>query len=120
VVVRIYNQLWNSTLLTHSPASSFPASLLESRGLVITAPSKDCDFVSRCFYPKLNVPEDPVTGSAHTFLAPIWAAKLSKTEMTARQLSARGGLLHVRLAGQRVFITGEAVLFMRGEIPFEL
>ena len=95
---------------------------LPGRGLVITAASADpnFDFVSRCFYPKLDVPEDPVTGSAHTYLTPIWAEKLGKQEMTARQISARGGILKVRLAGERVFITGQAVLFMEGEIPFEL
>ena len=93
---------------------------INGRGLVITAASKEYDFVSRCFYPKLNVPEDPVTGSAHTYLTPLWAGKLSKTEMLARQLSPRGGTLRVRLEGRRVFITGQAVLFMQGEIPFEL
>lgn len=93
---------------------------VDGRGLVITARSQDFDFVSRCFYPKLNVPEDPVTGSAHTYLTPLWAGKLGKTEMVARQLSPRGGTLHVRLEGQRVFITGNAVLFMQGEIPFDL
>lgn len=93
---------------------------VDGRGLILTAPSTDYDFVSRCFYPKLNVPEDPVTGSAHTYLTPLWASKLGKTVMTARQLSARGGVLKVRLEGPRVFITGNAVLFMRGEIPFDL
>lgn len=93
---------------------------VDGRGLVITAKSKDYDFVSRCFYPKLNVPEDPVTGSAHTYLTPLWAAKLGKTEMVAKQLSPRGGILRVRLAPPRVFITGQAVLFMKGEIPFDL
>ena len=93
---------------------------LDGRGLIITAASRDYDFVSRCFYPKLNVPEDPVTGSAHTYLTPLWAGKLGKTEMIARQMSARGGTLRVRLEGKRVFITGGAVLFMQGEIPFEL
>ena len=92
------------------------------RGMVITAASAaaDFDFVSRCFYPKLDVPEDPVTGSAHTYLTPIWAEKLGKKEMTARQISARGGTLKVRLEGERVYITGQAVLFMQGEIPFDL
>ncbi|MBP5521270.1 MAG: PhzF family phenazine biosynthesis protein [Bacteroidales bacterium] len=94
--------------------------LLEGRGLVITAPSEEYDFVSRCFYPKLNVPEDPVTGSAHTYLTPLWAGKLGKKEMRAKQLSARGGVLKVKLDGARVFITGNAVLFMKGEIPFDL
>ncbi|MBR0500952.1 MAG: PhzF family phenazine biosynthesis protein [Bacteroidales bacterium] len=93
---------------------------IEGRGLIITAVSKEFDFVSRCFYPKLNVPEDPVTGSAHTYLTPFWAGKLGKTEMVAKQLSPRGGLLRVRIEGERVFITGNAVLFMKGEIPFDL
>ena len=78
------------------------------------------DFVSRCFYPKLDVPEDPVTGSAHTYLTPLWAGKLGRAEMTARQVSRRGGTLRVRLAGDRVFITGSARLFMHGDIPFDL
>ena len=93
---------------------------VEGRGLILTAPSREYDFVSRCFYPKLNVPEDPVTGSAHTQLAPFWAGRLGKKELTARQVSPRGGLLHLRLAGDRVFITGQAVLFMEGQIPFDL
>ena len=93
---------------------------VEGRGFVITAAADNCDFVSRCFYPKLDVPEDPVTGSAHTYLTPIWAAKLGRAEMTARQLSRRGGTLRVRLAGDRVFITGSARLFMSGDIPFDL
>ncbi len=93
---------------------------IEGRGLIITAASREYDFVSRCFYPKLNVPEDPVTGSAHTYLTPLWAGRLGKTEMVARQLSPRGGLLRVRLEGQRVSISGNAVLFMQGEIPFDL
>ena len=93
---------------------------VEGRGLILTAPSREYDFVSRCFYPKLNVPEDPVTGSAHAQLAPFWAGRLGKTELTARQVSPRGGILHLRLAGDRVFITGQAVLFMEGEIPFDL
>jgi len=93
---------------------------VEGRGLVITSGSRECDFVSRCFYPKLNVPEDPVTGSAHTYLTPLWARKLTKTEMVAEQLSPRGGTLRVRLEDRRVFITGNAVLFMQGEIPFDL
>ena len=101
---------------------------LDGRGLIITAragaeseaESGKYDFVSRCFYPKLNVPEDPVTGSAHTYLTPLWAGKLARTEMVARQLSPRGGTLRVRLEGRRVSITGNAVLFMQGEIPFDL
>ena len=93
---------------------------LDGRGLIMTSESGRYDFVSRCFYPKLNVPEDPVTGSAHTYLTPFWAGKLGKKEMTARQISSRGGVLKVSLEDGRVFITGNAVLFMQGEIPFDL
>jgi PhzF family phenazine biosynthesis protein len=92
---------------------------VDGRGLIITAPSEEYDFVSRCFYPKLNVPEDPVTGSAHTYLTPFWAGRLGKKTMVARQISPRGGVLKVSLDGDRVFITGQAVLFMEGEIPFD-
>ena len=93
---------------------------IDGRGLIMTAPSVAYDFVSRCFYPKLNVPEDPVTGSAHTQLTPLWAERLGKQEMTAKQISRRGGVLRVSLQNGRVFITGNAVLFMEGEIPFDL
>ena len=93
---------------------------IDGRGLILTAPSEAYDFVSRCFYPKLNVPEDPVTGSAHTQLTPFWAERLGKQEMTAKQISHRGGILRVSLQNGRVFITGNAVLFMDGEIPFDL
>ena len=93
---------------------------LEGRGLILTAASKEYDFVSRCFYPKLDVPEDPVTGSAHTYLTPFWAARLGKREMVAKQISRRGGILRVALGNNRVYITGQAVLFMQGDIPFNL
>ena len=93
---------------------------IDGRGLILTAPSEAYDFVSRCFYPKLNVPEDPVTGSAHTQLTPFWAERLGKQEMTAKQISRRGDILRVSLQNGRVFITGNAVLFMDGEIPFDL
>ena len=93
---------------------------LKGRGLILTAESKEYDFVSRCFYPKLAVPEDPVTGSAHTYLTPFWAARLGKREMVAKQISRRGGILRVSLGNDRVHITGNAVLFMQGDIPFDL
>lgn len=100
---------------------------VEGRGIVMTAPSREFDFVSRCFYPKLDVPEDPVTGSAHTYLTPFWAERLglilpdgSSSEMRARQISRRGGDLKVRLAAGRVYISGSACLFMQGDIPFDL
>lgn len=92
---------------------------IDGRGLIMTAPSDKYDFVSRCFYPKLNVPEDPVTGSAHTYLGPFWAERLGKRELYAKQISSRGGVLKVVAGENRVYITGKAVLFMCGEIPFD-
>ncbi len=104
-----------------TPASNLPHSSL-APAVTPAADLMPCryDFVSRCFYPKLNVPEDPVTGSAHTYLTPLWAARLGKAGMTARQLSRRGGTLRVRLGSGRVYITGSACLFMQGDIPFDL
>ncbi len=89
---------------------------LENRGVVVTAPGIDVDFVSRCFYPKLRVNEDPVTGSAHCQLAPYWANKLSKTELTARQLSARGGEVHCHYDSPRVVLVGSAMDYLSGTI----
>lgn len=92
---------------------------LPGAGVIVTAPGRaggEADFVSRCFFPKLGIPEDPVTGSAHSSLIPLWAERLGKTEMIARQLSARGGRLNCRLAGERVFIGGQAALYLEGEI----
>lgn len=85
-------------------------------GYIITAPGKEVDFVSRFFAPGEGIPEDPVTGSAHCTLIPYWAKRLNKTEMVARQLSRRGGVLYCRDAGERVKIGGKAVTFMHGKI----
>jgi len=86
-------------------------------GVVATAPGPaGVDFVSRFFAPEVGVPEDPVTGSAHSTLIPFWAAKLGKTELFARQESARGGELWCRLRGERVDIGGYAVTYLRGQI----
>jgi PhzF family phenazine biosynthesis protein len=84
--------------------------------ITITAPGKDCDFVSRSFVPDAGIPEDPVTGSAHCTLVPYWAELLGKPRLHARQVSARGGELWCEQAGDRVKIAGRAVLYMRGEI----
>ena len=87
------------------------------RGIIVTAPGADgIDFVSRFFGPQVGVPEDPVTGSAHTQLVPYWAARLGKPELRARQVSARGGDLWCELRGDRVLISGYAVTYLRGEI----
>jgi predicted PhzF superfamily epimerase YddE/YHI9 len=84
--------------------------------VIATAPGQEVDFVSRCFYPKYGVNEDPVTGSAHTLLAPYWANRLGKKQMVARQLSKRGGELRLNYNGARTEISGEAVTFLRGKI----
>jgi predicted PhzF superfamily epimerase YddE/YHI9 len=89
---------------------------LEQYGTIVTAPGDDCDFVSRFFAPRVGVPEDPVTGSAHCVLTPYWAERLGKNKLHARQLSARGGQLWCELAGDRVKMAGHAVLYLHGEI----
>ena len=89
---------------------------LDLRGVIVTAPGQDVDFVSRFFGPKYGIPEDPVTGSAHCTLAPYWAARLAKTRLSARQLSRRGGELECELVGERVLLYGRSVKFMEGEI----
>lgn len=85
-------------------------------GLIATAKGDDCDFVSRYFAPNDSILEDPVTGSAHCTLIPFWSGRLHKTEMTAKQLSSRGGTLYCKYMGDRVKIGGNAVLYMSGEI----
>jgi len=85
-------------------------------GLVVTAKGNEHDFVSRYFAPYAGIPEDPVTGSIHATLAPYWVEKLGKTKLSAFQRSKRGGHLLCELAGDRVFITGSAVTFMKAEI----
>lgn len=87
-----------------------------ARGVITTAKGKEVDFVSRFFAPAVGVNEDPVTGSAHTTLIPFWAKRLNKNELTALQLSARGGQLWCTLSGDRVYIAGKAVTYLRGEI----
>ena len=88
------------------------------RGVLVTAPGENCDFVSRCFFPNAGIDEDPVTGSAHTTLVPYWAKRLLKTKLIARQISERGGYLECELAenGEKVLLTGNGVTYMRGEI----
>lgn len=88
------------------------------RGVIVTsrAQSSDCDFVSRFFAPGSGVDEDPVTGSAHCCLGPFWSARLDKTDLIARQVSARGGLLKVGVRGERVLLSGQAITVLRGEL----
>jgi PhzF family phenazine biosynthesis protein len=92
---------------------------VEARGVIVTSATDEkspYDFVSRFFAPQSGVPEDPVTGSAHCALAPYWAAKLGATDLVAYQASARGGELRLRLLGDRVELSGEAVTVLRGEL----
>lgn len=84
--------------------------------VIVTAPGRECDFVSRFFAPAKGVPEDPVTGSAHCTLIPYWSQRLGKSELYARQISRRGGELWCRDLGQRVRIAGKAVKFLEGFI----
>lgn len=85
-------------------------------GLFVTAPSRTYDFVSRTFFPKLKINEDPVCGSAHCDLIPYWAKRLGKTKMTAYQASPRGGVLYCEDRGDRVRIGGHAVLYSEAEV----
>src|SRR5690606_16283308 len=88
---------------------------LGTGGVILTAPGKDCDFVSRFFTPRATVFEDPVTGSAHCSLIPYWSTRLGKTEMLARQISPRGGTLLCGNNGDRVLISGHARTYSIGE-----
>lgn len=91
-------------------------SLSAYRGIIVTAPGIQADFVSRFFGPTVGVNEDPVTGSAHTALIPYWSERLKKQKLTAYQVSARGGILYCKNYGSRVLIAGYAVTFLTGEI----
>jgi PhzF family phenazine biosynthesis protein len=88
------------------------------RGIIVTARSDDpsFDFVSRFFAPSAGVDEDPVTGSAHCCLADFWSKRLKKTKFVAYQASARGGVIHVEVAGDRVLLGGAAVIVAQGEL----
>jgi len=85
-------------------------------GVCVTAPGKDCDFVSRFFAPLVGVPEDPVTGSVHCTLIPYWSRRLGKKTLHARQVSARGGEIFCEDLGERVIIAGRAAPYLEGSI----
>ncbi len=91
---------------------------LPVRGIIVTSRSdtEEFDFVSRFFAPAVGVNEDPVTGSAHCCLGPFWARRLGKDDLVACQASSRGGVVRVRLAGERVHLFGKAVTVMKGEL----
>ena len=89
-------------------------------GVIVTAPGKNVDFVSRFFAPAAGVNEDPVTGSAHSTLIPYWAKRLGKKDLHALQLSPRGGELFCQDDGDRVKIGGRAITYFRGEIEVDV
>lgn len=86
------------------------------RGIIITAPATETDFVSRTFYPGKVVPEDAVTGASHCVLAPYWAKRLAKTQLSAKQVSARGGTLTIDYQASQLWMTAQAVLYSEGKI----
>jgi PhzF family phenazine biosynthesis protein len=116
--------------LVHLPAAEAVRALdpafstlaaLDTRGVIATAAAdgEDADVVSRFFAPGVGVPEDPVTGSAHCALGPYWADRLGRTTLTGRQVSARGGTVHVALPSpdaDRVDLSGQAVTTLRGRL----
>ncbi|MBC9729784.1 PhzF family phenazine biosynthesis protein [Streptomyces sp. TRM68367] len=91
-----------------------------ARGVIATAraedPGRGYDFVSRCFFPNVGIDEDPVTGSAHTALAPYWSERLGRTELTGLQASPRSGRVHTKLRGDRALLSGRAVTVIDGEL----
>jgi PhzF family phenazine biosynthesis protein len=91
---------------------------LDVRGFIVTAAGDQpgVDFVSRFFGPRVGIPEDPVTGAAHTYLGPFWGARLGKQHLVGYQASARGGTVHIQLRGERVDLGGHAVTVSEGEI----
>ncbi len=89
---------------------------VEARGVIVTSPGNEVDFVSRFFAPCCGINEDPVTGSAHTSLTPYWSKRLGKTDLVAKQLSVRGGTILCTYLGDRVLISGKAVPYLSGEI----
>ena len=89
---------------------------LDRHAVIVSAPGRSCDFVSRFFAPALGIPEDPATGSSHCTLAPYWAKRLGKDRLNGRQVSPRGGELFCEARGARVAIAGRAVPFMEGVI----
>jgi PhzF family phenazine biosynthesis protein len=92
---------------------------LDLRGVIITAKSSRYDFIARFFAPKYGIPEDPVTGSAYTQLAPYWASKIGSKRFRVKQVSSRGGELTCEIVNDRVLISGKAVKYLEGKINIE-
>ncbi|WP_026374799.1 PhzF family phenazine biosynthesis protein [Aestuariibacter salexigens] len=109
-------ELESESLLASLTPDFFKLSKLDGRGVVVTARGEQYDIVARCFFPKLRVNEDPVTGSAFCELTPFWADKSAQHAFHARQLSSRGGDLFCELKGDRVYLTGYAADYMQATI----
>lgn len=109
----------NETQVRELIPDFFTLSTIPTRGIIVTAPGDEVDFVSRFLAPQSGINEDPVTGSAHTTLIPYWAERLKKKVLTARQVSARGGYLRCELVGNRTLIGGQVRLYMTGEISLD-
>ena len=91
-------------------------SKIDARGIIVTAPGDEVDFVSRFFAPRFGIDEDPVTGSAHCSLIPFWSKRLNQDKLMAHQISNRGGVLKVEDKGERVLISGQAVTYLQATI----
>ena len=114
---RDYMLVYSSEKLIAAIQPDFPRlAEVAEHGVIVTAPGEKSDFVSRFFAPAIGINEDPVTGSAHTTLIPYWSERLGWKDLTALQLSERGGELFCEDLGERVLIKGRAVTFLQGEI----
>jgi PhzF family phenazine biosynthesis protein len=109
----------NESSLQNLQPDLIEISKLKARGLIVTAQGNNVDFVSRFFAPQLGIDEDPVTGSAHTSLLPLWSKKLGKNRLIANQLSKRGGQLICEFKNDRCLIGGKARLYLTGELTLD-
>ena len=107
-----------NTVLSADPNMELLRQIPQFFGIIISAKGNTADFVSRVFAPNAGIPEDPVTGSTHSILIPFWSERLNKKHMIAKQLSKRGGTLYCEDCGERVKISGKAVLYLSGEINY--
>jgi len=108
----------NETMVRNLKPDLAQLEQLDCRGIIVTALGDECDFVSRFFAPRYGVTEDPVTGSAHCLLTPYWSKRLNTQKLIAKQISSRGGIIECELNGDRVSLSGECALYMKGLITF--
>jgi PhzF family phenazine biosynthesis protein len=108
------------TVRTLTPDLRLLSTLETDRGIIVTAssPYEEADFISRAFYPKFGIDEDPVTGSAHCLLGPYWERRLGKSELLGYQASKRGGTVRIKVENERIKLSGQAVTIFHGELQF--